>query len=59
MAFVSCGLFAYSLNTIGETMREKRKNKEDFKNKMLTIATFMKKRAINRELREKVLRHFH
>ncbi|KAL4507042.1 hypothetical protein ABPG72_001835 [Tetrahymena utriculariae] len=58
VAFVSCGVFAYSINTIGETVREKKRNEEEYNKKIFQLQLFMKQRSIRRELRDQIFRHY-
>ncbi|EWS71163.1 cation channel family transporter (macronuclear) [Tetrahymena thermophila SB210] len=58
VAFVSCGVFAYSINTIGETVREKKRNEEEYNKKIVQLQLFMKQRSITRELRDQIFRHY-
>ncbi|KAL4492316.1 hypothetical protein ABPG73_003264 [Tetrahymena malaccensis] len=58
VAFVSCGVFAYSINTIGETVREKKRNEEEYNKKIVQLQLFMKQRSIRRELRDQIFRHY-
>lgn len=49
--FVSCAVFAYSFNLIGELVREENKKQSDFKNEMILVNRLLEKRKINRDLK--------
>ncbi|KAL4460498.1 hypothetical protein ABPG74_000249 [Tetrahymena malaccensis] len=59
VSLVSCGIFGYSLNTIGYILKTKQDNKAQFQNKINDLSHFMKKRQVNRDLRDKVFKYFH
>ncbi|KAL4507041.1 hypothetical protein ABPG72_001834 [Tetrahymena utriculariae] len=59
VSLVSCGIFGYSLNTIGYILKTKQDNKAQFQNKINDLSHFMKKRQVNRDLRDKIFKYFH
>ncbi|KAL4466103.1 hypothetical protein ABPG74_004340 [Tetrahymena malaccensis] len=57
-AFVGCGLFAYSINVIGEQVREIGREKSIFKRKSAKLNKFMHMRALNKDLQQKVRKYY-
>lgn len=49
--FVSCGVFAYSFNQIGDLVREQNKSASEFKSEMILVNRLLEKKKINRELK--------
>ncbi|EAS04444.1 cation channel family protein (macronuclear) [Tetrahymena thermophila SB210] len=48
--FVSCGVFAYSFNQIGDLVREQNRLSNEFKNEMVLVNRLLEKKKINRDL---------
>ncbi len=48
---ISCGVFAYSINTIGLIFQEGNKSKKDLQDKMTIINDYMENKKISTELR--------
>lgn len=47
---IACGLFGYSLNTIGSIFNSINVKEEEIKNSISIISNFMRKKKINDEL---------
>ena len=54
---MSCGVFAYSLNSVGSIFQEMYKKDNEFRAKIVDITYYMKKRNINKALQLKVKRY--
>ncbi|EGR27295.1 hypothetical protein IMG5_198870 [Ichthyophthirius multifiliis] len=54
----SCGVFAYSLNSIGSIVQEFTKEKQALKTKMNTLISYMNKRGISSEKQVQVKKYF-
>jgi hypothetical protein len=54
---MSCGVFAYSLNSVGSIFQEMYKKDNEFRIKLVDISYYMGKRNINKSLQSKVKRY--
>lgn len=52
-----CGVFAYSLNSMGTIIQEMYKKENDFRGKLVDISYYMNKRNINKPLQSKIKRY--
>ena len=50
ITFISCGVFGYTVNTIGNIVSEITKKNTDFKIKMSVLVAHMRKRSISNGL---------
>ncbi|EAR96928.3 cyclic nucleotide-binding domain protein (macronuclear) [Tetrahymena thermophila SB210] len=55
---ISCILFAYTMNSIGEILKEMGKKQQLFKQQMSLIDTYMRKRGLNQLTQVKVRKYF-
>lgn len=55
--YVACGIFAYTLNIVGQIIQQISKNKSLFLHNMMTINEYMNKRNINFDLRTKIRKY--
>ncbi|EAS02102.2 cation channel family protein (macronuclear) [Tetrahymena thermophila SB210] len=54
---LSCGLFGYSINTIGSIFQEKSRREQNFRSIKFSITNYMRKRNISRNLQHLVLKN--
>lgn len=54
---LSCGVFAYSLNSMGTVLQEMYKKENEFRVKLVDISYYMKKRNVNKSLQSKIKRY--
>ena len=47
VTFISCGVFAYSVNTIGNIITEMTRKSTDFKQKMSLLSSHMRNRNLS------------
>ena len=57
-AMIGCGVFAYSVNTIGVIIQEINKRNNEFRNKIALLSAHMKKRGVNKQLQMKVKKYY-
>ncbi|EGR30221.1 hypothetical protein IMG5_137760 [Ichthyophthirius multifiliis] len=58
ITMLSCGVFAYSVNSIGSIIQNITYKNQSFKNKMMLLSQHMNKRGMNTELQMKVKKYF-
>ncbi|KAL4439559.1 hypothetical protein ABPG74_003961 [Tetrahymena malaccensis] len=58
VVLASCGLFGYSINLIGELVKDMNKDKEKYKEQIQKLEFFIKQRNMSRNLRNKVIQSF-
>ena len=58
ITFISCGVFAYSVNTIGSIIQEITKKSTDFKSKMSLLSSHMRNRNLSNILQIRVKKYF-
>ncbi|EWS71917.1 cation channel family protein (macronuclear) [Tetrahymena thermophila SB210] len=56
MVIFSCGVFGYSINTIGEIIRQQQQNYESFKVQQKHILNYLNQRQVSKQLTIKVIR---
>ena len=54
---MSCGVFAYSLNSMGSIFQEMYKKENEFRAKLVDISYYMNKRNIQKTLQSKIKRY--
>ncbi|EAR82537.2 cyclic nucleotide-binding domain protein (macronuclear) [Tetrahymena thermophila SB210] len=57
MAFISCGLFAFSVNLIGSIIQDIQKKTKDFRNKQSLISSYMNERQVQLSTQMRVLKY--
>ncbi|CAD8090709.1 unnamed protein product [Paramecium sonneborni] len=58
MAMVICGLFGYTISSIGNILRQLTEKEQQFKQQMMHINNFLKKKNINKQLMLQVRKYF-
>ncbi|CAD8208172.1 unnamed protein product [Paramecium octaurelia] len=58
MAMVICGLFGYTISSIGNILKQLTEKEELFKQQMMHINSFLKKKKINKQLMLQVRKYF-
>ena len=55
---IGCGIFGYSISTIGQIINKINKKNKEFRNKIAAIAAHMKRRGVNKQLQMKVKKYY-
>jgi hypothetical protein len=50
MAFISCGMFGYSLNQIGSIIQEYSKKQEEYRQKLQELNLYLKEREVPNDI---------
>ncbi|CAD8200402.1 unnamed protein product [Paramecium pentaurelia] len=58
MAMVICGLFGYTISSIGNILKQLTEKEQQFKQQMMHINNFLKKKKINKQLMLQVRKYF-
>ncbi|CAD8116583.1 unnamed protein product [Paramecium sonneborni] len=58
MAMVICGLFGYTISSIGNILKQLTEKEQQFKQQMIHINNFLKKKNINKQLMLQVRKYF-
>ncbi|CAK92678.1 unnamed protein product (macronuclear) [Paramecium tetraurelia] len=58
MAMVICGLFGYTISSIGNILKQFTEKEQQFKQQMMHINSFLKKKKINKQLMLQVRKYF-
>ena len=58
VTLIACGVFAYSINSIGFIIQDMTKRNNEFRQRMALLSAHMKKRGLNNQLQLKVKKYF-